>query len=146
MASARDRQKGYSHKNGRGKLAVIIVGDLVHLDTKNLLLTLVSSVGSNKLKHHFNGPVGDLGRHGAAYTVDLRKSFAFALTSNDVSVLPFGLAVFGSGFASFVFVGAEVPLELPLRGRREHRKDEIATCLELRESREPHASSSKALV
>ncbi|POM79125.1 Pol protein [Phytophthora palmivora] len=45
--------KGYPDKNGRGNLTVFKFGDLVLLDAKNLPLTLVSSVGSNKRKHRF---------------------------------------------------------------------------------------------
>ncbi|POM66778.1 DNA/RNA polymerase [Phytophthora palmivora] len=44
------------------------------LDTESLPLKLVSSVGSNKLKHCFIGPFAVLDRHGAAYTIDLPKS------------------------------------------------------------------------
>ncbi|POM59670.1 LOW QUALITY PROTEIN: Pol protein [Phytophthora palmivora] len=51
-------------------------GELVLLDTKNLPINLVSSVGSNKLKHRFIGPFAVLARHGAAYTIDLPKSMA----------------------------------------------------------------------
>ncbi|POM66280.1 Reverse transcriptase [Phytophthora palmivora] len=36
---------------------------------------------NNKLKHRFIGPVGVLGRHGAAYTIDLVKSMATHPTS-----------------------------------------------------------------
>ncbi|POM69137.1 Pol protein [Phytophthora palmivora] len=39
-------------------------------------LKLVSSVGSNKLKHRFIGPFAVLARHGTAYTIDLPKSMA----------------------------------------------------------------------
>ncbi|POM75326.1 Pol protein [Phytophthora palmivora] len=39
-------------------------------------MNLVSSVGSNKLKHHFIGPFAVLARHGATYTIDLPKSMA----------------------------------------------------------------------
>ncbi|POM78604.1 Hypothetical protein PHPALM_3848 [Phytophthora palmivora] len=46
------------------------------LDTKNLPLNVVSSVGSNKLKHRFIGPFAVLARHGTAYTIDLPKSMA----------------------------------------------------------------------
>ncbi|POM69189.1 LOW QUALITY PROTEIN: Pol protein [Phytophthora palmivora] len=70
MTSVQDVQKEYSDKNGRGNFTVFKVGDLV------LPLTLVSSVGSNQLKHRFIGPVGGLGRHGAAYTIELPKSMA----------------------------------------------------------------------
>ncbi|POM61209.1 LOW QUALITY PROTEIN: Pol protein [Phytophthora palmivora] len=65
--------KEYSDNNCRGNLTVFIVGDLILLDTKNLPLTLVRSVVSNNLKHHSMGAVGALNRHGAAYTIDLRK-------------------------------------------------------------------------
>ncbi|GMF33033.1 unnamed protein product [Phytophthora fragariaefolia] len=74
MALAQDRQKEYSDRNGRGNLNVFNVGDLVLLDTRNLPLDMVSSVGSNKLKHRFIGPFAVLGRHGNAYTIDLSKS------------------------------------------------------------------------
>ncbi|KAG3103717.1 hypothetical protein PI125_g13784 [Phytophthora idaei] len=50
------------------------VGDLVLLDTRNLLLDTVSSVGSNKLKHRFIGPFAVLAKYGASYTIDLPKS------------------------------------------------------------------------
>ncbi|KAG3128230.1 hypothetical protein C6341_g24652 [Phytophthora cactorum] len=56
MAIAQDRQKEYSDKHGRGNVNVFKVGDLVLLDTRNLPLDTVSSVGSNKLKHRFIGP------------------------------------------------------------------------------------------
>ncbi|GMF53077.1 unnamed protein product [Phytophthora fragariaefolia] len=74
MAQAQDRQKQYSDRNGRGNLNVFNVGDLVLLDTRNLPLDTVSSVGSNKLKHRFIGPFAVLGRHGNAYTIDLPMS------------------------------------------------------------------------
>ncbi|GMF41138.1 unnamed protein product [Phytophthora fragariaefolia] len=74
MAQAQDRQKEYSDRNGRGNVNVFNVGDLVLLDTRNLPLDTVSSVGSNKLKHRFIGPFAVLGRHGNAYTIDLPKS------------------------------------------------------------------------
>ncbi|POM80352.1 Pol protein [Phytophthora palmivora] len=45
-------------------------------DTKNPPMNLVSSVGSNKLKHRFIGPFAVLARHGAAYTIELPKSMA----------------------------------------------------------------------
>ncbi|POM58256.1 Pol protein [Phytophthora palmivora] len=76
MASANDKQKEYSHTRSRGNLNVFKEGDLVLLDTKNLPLTVVSSVESNKLKHRFIGPFAVLPRHGAAYTIDLPKSMA----------------------------------------------------------------------
>ncbi|POM81196.1 Pol protein [Phytophthora palmivora] len=76
QADAISRTNEYSDKNGRGNVSVFRVGDLVLLDTKNLPLTLVRSVGRNKLKNRFIGPVGVLGRHGAAYTIDLVKSMA----------------------------------------------------------------------
>ncbi|POM63889.1 LOW QUALITY PROTEIN: Pol protein, partial [Phytophthora palmivora] len=66
--------KACSDTNGRENLSVFTVVDLVLLDTKNLPLTLVHSVGSNSLKRRFIGPVRVLGRHGAAYTIDLVKS------------------------------------------------------------------------
>ncbi|POM66513.1 Pol protein [Phytophthora palmivora] len=53
-----EQTKEYSDKDGRGILSVFMVGDLVLLYVKNLPLTLVRSVGSNKLKHRFIGPVG----------------------------------------------------------------------------------------
>ncbi|POM77039.1 Pol protein [Phytophthora palmivora] len=68
MALAQDKQKAYSDSKGRG--------ELVLLDTKNLPLKVVSSVESNKLKHHFIGPFEVLARHGVAYTIDLPKSMA----------------------------------------------------------------------
>ncbi|GMF50646.1 unnamed protein product [Phytophthora fragariaefolia] len=74
MVQAQDRQKEYSDQNGSGNLNVFIVGDLVLLDTRNLPLDTVSSVGSNKLKHCFIGPFAVLGSHGNAYTIDLPKS------------------------------------------------------------------------
>ncbi|GMF22896.1 unnamed protein product [Phytophthora fragariaefolia] len=74
MAQAQYRQKECSDRNGRGNLNVFNVGDLVLLDTRNLPLDTVSSVGSNKLKHRFIGPFAVLGRHGNAYTIDLPKS------------------------------------------------------------------------
>ncbi|KAG2943644.1 hypothetical protein PC129_g22420 [Phytophthora cactorum] len=74
MAIAQDRQKEYSDKHGRGNVNVFKVGDLVLLDTRNLPLDTVSSVGSNKLKHRFIGPFAVLPRHGALYTIDLPKS------------------------------------------------------------------------
>ncbi|POM70928.1 Pol protein [Phytophthora palmivora] len=46
------------------------------LDTKNLPLNLISSVGSNKLNHRFIRPFAALVRHGADYTIDLPKSMA----------------------------------------------------------------------
>ncbi|POM76109.1 LOW QUALITY PROTEIN: Pol protein [Phytophthora palmivora] len=76
-----EQTKEYSDKNSRGTLSVFMVGDLALLETKNLTLTLVHSVGSNKLKHRFIGPVGILGRHGAAYTIDLVKAMATHPTS-----------------------------------------------------------------
>ncbi|POM76028.1 Pol protein [Phytophthora palmivora] len=69
-------KKEYSDKNGRGNLIVFKVDDLVHLDAKNLPLLLVSPVESNKLKHRFIGPFVVLGRHGASYTIHLRKSMS----------------------------------------------------------------------
>ncbi|POM63515.1 Reverse transcriptase [Phytophthora palmivora] len=48
----------------------------VLLHTKNLPLNVVSSVGSNKLKHHYIGPFAGLARHDTAYTIDLPKSTA----------------------------------------------------------------------
>ncbi|POM62201.1 LOW QUALITY PROTEIN: reverse transcriptase [Phytophthora palmivora] len=75
-----DQTEEYSDKNGRENLSVFMVGDLVLLNTKNLPLTLVRSIGSNKLKHRFIGPVGVLGRHSAAYTIDLVKSMATSPT------------------------------------------------------------------
>ncbi|POM58158.1 Pol protein [Phytophthora palmivora] len=75
MASAQDKQKEYSDKH-RGNLDVFKEGESVLLDTKNLPLKVVSSVGSDKLKHRFIGPFADLARHGAAYTIDLPKSMA----------------------------------------------------------------------
>ncbi|KAG3130495.1 hypothetical protein PI126_g20476 [Phytophthora idaei] len=74
MAIAQDRQKEYSDKHGRGNVNVFKVGDLTLLDTRNLPLATVSSVGSNKLKHRFIGPFVVLVRHGASYTIDLPKS------------------------------------------------------------------------
>ncbi|KAG2874742.1 hypothetical protein PC118_g24200 [Phytophthora cactorum] len=74
MAIAQDRQKEYSDKHGRGNVNVFKVGDFVLLDTRNLPLATVSSVGSNKLKHRFIGPFAVLARHGASYTIDLPKS------------------------------------------------------------------------
>ncbi|KAG2759213.1 hypothetical protein Pcac1_g28735 [Phytophthora cactorum] len=74
MAIAQDRQKEYSGKHGRGNVNVFKVGDLVLLDTRNLPLDTVISVGSNKLKHRFIGPFAVLARHGASYTIDLPKS------------------------------------------------------------------------
>ncbi|KAG3083059.1 hypothetical protein PI125_g19832 [Phytophthora idaei] len=74
MAIAQDRQKEYSDKHGRGNVNVFKVGDLVLLDTRNLPLDTVSSVGSNKLKHRFIGPFAVLARHDASYTIDLPKS------------------------------------------------------------------------
>ncbi|KAG3113652.1 hypothetical protein PI125_g7154 [Phytophthora idaei] len=74
MAIAQDRQKEYSDKHGRGNVNVFKVGDLVLLDTRNLPLDTVSSVGSNKLKHRFIGPFAVLVRHGVSYTIDLPKS------------------------------------------------------------------------
>ncbi|POM65832.1 Pol protein [Phytophthora palmivora] len=75
MASAQNKQNEYSDKQ-RGNLSVFKEGELVLLDTKNLPLKVVSSVESNKLKHHFIGPFAVLTRHGAAYTIDLPKSMA----------------------------------------------------------------------
>ncbi|KAG4043562.1 hypothetical protein PC123_g20968 [Phytophthora cactorum] len=74
MAITQDRQKEYSDKHGRGNVNVFKVGDLVLLDTRNLPLATVSSVGSNKLKHRFIGPFAVLARHDASYTIDLSKS------------------------------------------------------------------------
>ncbi|KAG3146244.1 hypothetical protein PC128_g24046 [Phytophthora cactorum] len=74
MTIAQDRQKEYSDKHGRGNVNVFKVGDLVLLDTRNLPLDTVSSVGSNKLKHRFIGPFAVLARHDASYTIDLPKS------------------------------------------------------------------------
>ncbi|KAG3141164.1 hypothetical protein PC128_g25029 [Phytophthora cactorum] len=74
VAIAQDRQKEYSDKHGRGNVIVFKVGDLVLLDTRNLPLDTVSSVGSNKLKHSFIGPFAVLARHGASYINDLPKS------------------------------------------------------------------------
>ncbi|ETP37524.1 hypothetical protein F442_14668 [Phytophthora nicotianae P10297] len=74
MAASHDRQKEHSDKHGRGNLNVFNVGELVLLDTRNLPLDTVSSVGSNKLKHRFIGPFTFLIRHGASYTIDLPKS------------------------------------------------------------------------
>ncbi|KAG2894140.1 hypothetical protein PC114_g16024 [Phytophthora cactorum] len=74
MVIAQDRQKEYSDKHGRGNVNVFKVGDLVLLDTRNLPLATVSSVGSNKLKHRFIGPFAVLARHGASYTINLPKS------------------------------------------------------------------------
>ncbi|POM60118.1 Pol protein [Phytophthora palmivora] len=76
MALAQDKQKEYSDKKGRGNLNVFKQGELVLLDTKKLPTNLVSSVGSNKLKHRFIGPFAGLDRHGTAYTIDLPKSMA----------------------------------------------------------------------
>ncbi|GMF50515.1 unnamed protein product [Phytophthora fragariaefolia] len=80
MAQVQDRQKVYSDQNGRGNLNVFNVGGLVLLDTRNLPLDTVSSVGSNKLKHRFIGPFKVLGRHGNAYAIDLPKSMNTHLT------------------------------------------------------------------
>ncbi|KAG3081621.1 hypothetical protein PC122_g11233 [Phytophthora cactorum] len=74
MAITQDRQKEYSDKHGRGNANVFKVGDLVLLDTRNLPLATVNSVGSNKLKHRFIGPFVVLARHDASYTIDLSKS------------------------------------------------------------------------
>ncbi|KAG3054398.1 hypothetical protein PC121_g16320 [Phytophthora cactorum] len=74
MEISQDRQKEYSDIHGRGNINVFKVGDLVLLDTRNLPLDTVSSVGSNKLKHRFIGPFAVLARHGASYTIDLPKS------------------------------------------------------------------------
>ncbi|OWZ12802.1 LOW QUALITY PROTEIN: Pol Polyprotein [Phytophthora megakarya] len=74
MALAQDKQKEYSDQHGRGNLNVFNVGDLVLLDTRNLPLNTVSSMVSNKLKYSFIGPFKVLGRHGAAYMIDLPKS------------------------------------------------------------------------
>ncbi|KAG3130302.1 hypothetical protein PI126_g20575 [Phytophthora idaei] len=74
MAIAQDRQKEYSDKHGRGNANVFKVGDLALLDTRNLPLATVSSVGSNKPKHRSIGPFAVLARHGASYTIDLPKS------------------------------------------------------------------------
>ncbi|KAG2793625.1 hypothetical protein PC118_g14311 [Phytophthora cactorum] len=63
MAIAQDRQEEYSDKHRRGNVNVSKVGDLVLLDTRNLPLDTVSSVGSNKLKHRFTGPFAVLARH-----------------------------------------------------------------------------------
>ncbi|POM60740.1 putative retroelement [Phytophthora palmivora] len=46
------------------------------VNTMNLPLNLVSSIGSNKLKHRFIGPFAILARPGAASTIDLLKSVA----------------------------------------------------------------------
>ncbi|GMF20661.1 unnamed protein product [Phytophthora lilii] len=46
MANAQDKQQGYSDRHGRGNLNVFNVGDLVLLDTRNLPLNTVSSVGA----------------------------------------------------------------------------------------------------
>ncbi|POM65109.1 Pol protein [Phytophthora palmivora] len=82
MASAQDRQKGYSDKHARRNLSVSQTGELVLLDTKNLALKVVSSVESNKFKHRFIGPFEVLDRHGAAYTIDLPKSMVTHPTFN----------------------------------------------------------------
>ncbi|GMF49040.1 unnamed protein product [Phytophthora fragariaefolia] len=74
MAQAQDRQKEYSDRNGRGNLNVFNMGELVLLDTRNLPLDTVSSVGSNKLMHRFIGAFAVLRRHVNAYTIDLPKS------------------------------------------------------------------------
>ncbi|KAG3236498.1 hypothetical protein PI124_g18494 [Phytophthora idaei] len=74
MAIVQDRQNEYSDKHGRGNVNVFKVGDLVPLDTRNLPLDTVSSVGSNTLKHRCIGPFAVLARHGASYTIDLPKS------------------------------------------------------------------------
>ncbi|POM60729.1 Pol protein [Phytophthora palmivora] len=63
--SAQGKQKEYSDRKGRGNLNV-----LNKMNTKNLPLNLVSSVGSNKLKHRFIGPFAVLARHSTAYTID----------------------------------------------------------------------------
>ncbi|POM66889.1 Pol protein [Phytophthora palmivora] len=76
MALAQDKQKKYSDKKRSGNLTVFMVGHLVLLDTKNLPLILVSSVGSNKLKHRFIGSFAVLVRHGAVYIIDVPKSTA----------------------------------------------------------------------
>ncbi|GMF50591.1 unnamed protein product [Phytophthora fragariaefolia] len=68
-----DRQKEYSDRNGRRQLNVFNVGDLVLLDTRNLPLDMISSMGNNKLKHCFIGPFAVLGRHGSTYIIDLPK-------------------------------------------------------------------------
>ncbi|GMF67727.1 unnamed protein product [Phytophthora fragariaefolia] len=74
MAQAQDRQNEYSDRNGSENLNVFNVEGLVLLDTRNLPLDTVSSVGSNKLKHRFIGPFAVLGSHGNAYTIDFPKS------------------------------------------------------------------------
>ncbi|POM69491.1 Pol protein [Phytophthora palmivora] len=66
VASAQDKQKEYSDKNGRGNLTVF---KQVNYYRSN-----------NKLKHRFIGPFAVLARHGAAYTIDLPKSMATLLT------------------------------------------------------------------
>ncbi|POM62907.1 LOW QUALITY PROTEIN: Pol protein [Phytophthora palmivora] len=76
MVSATDKQKKYSDKTSKGNLNVFKEGDLVILDTKNLPLKVVSSVGSYQLKHRFIGPIAVLARHGTTYTIDLPKPMA----------------------------------------------------------------------
>ncbi|POM59514.1 LOW QUALITY PROTEIN: Pol protein [Phytophthora palmivora] len=73
-----EQTKEYSDKNGRGNLSVFMVGDLVLLNTKDLPLTWFAPLG---LKHCFIVLVEALGRHGAAYTIDLAKSMATHPTS-----------------------------------------------------------------
>ncbi|POM64732.1 LOW QUALITY PROTEIN: Pol protein [Phytophthora palmivora] len=55
MGFAQQKRKEYSDKKSRGNLNVFYVGDLVLLNTKNLPQKVVSSFGSNKLKHLFIG-------------------------------------------------------------------------------------------
>ncbi|KAG4048935.1 hypothetical protein PC123_g15765 [Phytophthora cactorum] len=51
-----------------------VINRVLLLDTRNLPLDTVSSVGSNKLKHRFIRPFAVLARQGASYTIDLPKS------------------------------------------------------------------------
>ncbi|POM76546.1 LOW QUALITY PROTEIN: Pol protein [Phytophthora palmivora] len=73
MALAHDNQNEYSDMTSRENLNEFME---VLLDTRNLPLKLVSSVGNNNLKHRFIQPFMILGRHGVAYTIDLPKSMA----------------------------------------------------------------------
>ncbi|GMF29871.1 unnamed protein product [Phytophthora fragariaefolia] len=76
MAADQDEQKENSDRHGRANTHVFQVGDQVLLNAKNLPISVVSAVGSTKLRSRFIGPFTVIGVHGHAYTLDLPSAMA----------------------------------------------------------------------
>ncbi|GMF36746.1 unnamed protein product [Phytophthora fragariaefolia] len=76
MAADQDRQKEKSDRHGRANIHVFQRGDQVLLNTKNLPISAVSTVGSTKLRPRFIGPFTVIGVHDHACTLDLPSALA----------------------------------------------------------------------